>query len=103
MIAKAGDPFTTNRSCPVCRQKHLTVARRQDGMGFVCNYRTPTEHTHDSYEELRVCQGTAPEKMAERAARKSEVRKGTRNRPYGLAHKPLRPERPMEVPTPTAA
>jgi hypothetical protein len=66
-------------------------------MGFVCSYRTPDEHYHDSYEELRVCQGTAPEKMAARAARSAAARKGTRGRYQRPADKPRTPANPSEV------
>jgi hypothetical protein len=60
-------------------------------IGFVCGYKTPAEHCHDTYEELLVCQGAATEKQAARAAKSAATRKHARAK-HGAADKPTSPE-----------
>ena len=66
-------------------------------IGFVCDYKQPSEHCHDTYEELLVCQGHATEKQQARAEKAAAMRTGRRgrhaNRAHGAADKPTRPER----------
>ena len=62
-------------------------------MGFVCDYKQPSEHCHDTYEELLVCQGAATEKQQARAEKAAATRTGTRGkharREHGAADKAL--------------
>lgn len=63
-------------------------------IGFVCDYKQPSEHCHDTYEELLVCQGHATEKQQARAEKAAATRTGRRGKHsrHGAADKPTPPE-----------
>ena len=80
-------------TCPTCRQEHITW-ERPEGIGFVCNYRQPDEHFHDTEEErLVLCgDGNYTPQQYERAAKAMQSRRGTRGK-----HK--RRQQPADKPT----
>lgn len=80
--------------CPTCRQHHIDFVR-PEGYGFVCNYRQPDEHYHDTEEERAVlCGDDYTPQQYERAAKAMQARQGTRGK---HARKPR--QRPADKPT----
>jgi len=63
--------------CRTCGQVHIDW-ERPAGEGYCCGYRTPSEHYHQAYEELRACEGTATETMADKAQQQASSRIGGR-------------------------
>jgi len=66
-------------------------------LGFVCGYRLPDEHCHETYEELLACQGRATPPQYEMAVKAIQSRRGTRGKhrrkiAQEAPDKPLRPE-----------